>query len=84
MQTSTITAPRSNQLIELYYLPLFRLAASLCGTPEAALALTQRTFRRAFERGAKSATPANVDLWLFTMLVLEFLEDWPDCTQEAD
>src|SRR5262245_44931825 len=83
MQTTTATAPRSNQLIELYYLPLFRLAASLCRTPEAALALTQRTFRRAFEREAKCAAPVNVSLWLFTMLFLEFLEDWPDCVQET-
>lgn len=70
----TTIAPRFNQLIELYYQPLFRFAASLCGSPEAALALTHRTFRQARERGAKSAAPPNVRQWLFTMLFLEFLE----------
>ena len=74
----TTTAPRFNQLIELYYLPLFRFAASLCGTPEAALALTQRTFRRASERGPESYPPANASRWLLTMLFLEFLEGCPD------
>ena len=73
----TTMAPRFNQLIELHYQPLFRFAASLCGTPEAALALTQLTFRRALECGAKSATPANVKPWLFTLLFLEFLEHHP-------
>ena len=74
----TTKPPRFNQLIEQYYPLLFRFAASLCGTPEAALALTQRTFRRAFERGVKSAAPANVRQWLFTMLFLEFLEHCPN------
>jgi len=79
----TTTAPRFNQLIELYYPLLFRFAASLCGSPEAALALTQRTFRRAHERGAKSAAPANVRQWLFTMLFLEFLEHRPRCAENG-
>jgi RNA polymerase sigma-70 factor (ECF subfamily) len=75
MQTSL--SPRFNQLIELYYQPMFRFAASLCGTPEAALALTQRTFRRAHEHGAEVAAPVNVKEWLFTLLFLEFLEQYP-------
>jgi len=70
-------APRFNQLIELYYQPLFRFAAALCGTPEAALTLTHRTFHQARERGVKSATPAHVKQWLFTLLLLEFLEQRP-------
>jgi DNA-directed RNA polymerase specialized sigma24 family protein len=73
----TTMAPRCNQLIELYYQPLFRFAASLCGSPETALALTQRTFRRACERGTKSPAPADVKQWLFTMLFVEFLEQRP-------
>ena len=75
MQTSL--SPRFKQLIELYYQPMIRFAASLCGSPEAELALTQRTFRRAHERGAKVAAPANVKEWLFTLLFLEFLEQCP-------
>ena len=70
----TTTAPRFNQLVEQYYPMLFHFAASLCGSTEAALALTQRTFRRAHERNAKTTAPANVKQWLFTMLFLEFLE----------
>ena len=75
MQSSL--SPRFNQLIELYYQPMFRFAASLCSSPEAALALTQSTFRRAHERGAEGAAPANVREWLFTLLFLEFLEQCP-------
>lgn len=70
-------APRFNQLVELYYQPLFRFAASLCGSPETALALTQRTFRRAHAQDAKSAAPADAKRWLFTLLFVEFLEHHP-------
>ena len=73
----TTIAPRFNQLIELYYQPLFRFAAALCGSPEPALALTQRTFRVARERGAAVAAPANIKQWLFTILFREFLEHRP-------
>ena len=73
----TTTAPRFNQFVEQYYPMLFRFAASLCGTPEVALALTQRTFRRAHERGTKPTTPANASEWLCTILFLEFLEHCP-------
>jgi len=73
----TTIAPRANRLIELYYQPLFRFAASLCGRPETALELTQRTFHRALERQANSPAPTNVRQWLFTLLFLEFLEMRP-------
>lgn len=73
----TTIGPGINRLIEQYYQPLFRFAASLCGSPEAALALTQRTFRRASEREVKTTTPANAKQWLFTLLFLEFLEQHP-------
>lgn len=77
MTMQPTNAPRFNQLIELYYQPLFRFAASLCGSPEAALTLTQRTFHLARERGAMRAAQANIKQWLFTMLFLEFLEQRP-------
>lgn len=73
----TTIGPRFNRLVEQYYQPLFRFAASLCGCPETALALTQRTFRRASERGGPTFAPANAKQWLFTLLFLEFLEDHP-------
>ena len=75
MQTTAAT--RFNQLIELYYQPLFRFAASLCGRPETALALTQRTFRRAHHQEVESSAPTDVRRWLFTLLLLEFLEQHP-------
>ena len=77
MTMQPTNATRFNQLIELYYQPLFRFAASLCGSPEAALTLTQRTFHLARERGAMRAAQANIKQWLFTMLFLEFLEQCP-------
>ena len=73
----TTIAPRFNQLIELYYQPLFRFAAALCGQPECALALTQRTFRVARKRSDRRPAPANIKQWLFTILFREFLEHRP-------
>jgi RNA polymerase sigma-70 factor (ECF subfamily) len=73
----TTIAPRFNHLIEQHYQPLFRFAAALCGRPETALELTQRTFHRALERGVAPPTQPNVKRWLFTILFLEFLEDRP-------
>jgi RNA polymerase sigma-70 factor (ECF subfamily) len=81
----TTLAPRFNQLVELYYQPVFRFAASLCGSPEAALALTQNTFRAAHERADKVASPSNVRQWLFTLLFLQFIESHPatDAVQDC-
>jgi DNA-directed RNA polymerase specialized sigma24 family protein len=73
----TTLAPRFNQLVELYYPPVFRFAASLCGSPETALALTQNTFRVARVRADHTAAPSNVRQWLFTLLFLQFLESHP-------
>lgn len=73
----TTIALRFNQLVEVYYQPVFRFAASLCGSPEAALALTQNTFRVARERADRAAAPSNVRQWLFTLLFLQFLESQP-------
>jgi len=70
----TTLASRFNQLVELYYQPVFRLAGSLCGSPEAALALTQNTFRVARARADHAVAPSNVRQWLFTLLFLQFLE----------
>lgn len=70
----TTLPPRFNQLVELYYPPVFRFAASLCGSPEAALTLTQNTFRAARERADRLAAPCNPRQWLFTLLFLQFLE----------
>ena len=61
-------------LVEFYYIPLFRFAARLCGSPERAMILTQRTFRLALDRSRDLPTPANIGAWLFSILFHEFLE----------
>jgi DNA-directed RNA polymerase specialized sigma24 family protein len=73
----TTIAPRFNQLVEQHYQPLFRFAVSLCGRPETALELTQRTFHRALEGNGSLPARSNVKQWLFTILFLEFLEIRP-------
>jgi DNA-directed RNA polymerase specialized sigma24 family protein len=62
------------QLVEQYYLPLFRFAARLCDSPANALILTQRTFRLAFDRSRSLPVPANSRAWLFAILFSKFLE----------
>lgn len=80
----TTLAPPFNQLVEVYYQPVFRFAASLCGSPETALALTQNTFRVARERADHAAAPSNVRQWLFTLLFLQFLESHPPAAGSRD
>lgn len=77
----TNMALRFNQMVETYYPPLFRFAASLSGSPEAALTLTQNTFRVARERAGRAAAPINVRQWLFTLLFLQFLEFDPQAAR---
>jgi DNA-directed RNA polymerase specialized sigma24 family protein len=79
----TTIAPRFNQLVEQHYQPLFRFAASLCGRPETALELTQRTFHRALEGNSSLPARSNVKQWLFTILFLEFLEIRPRAGKSA-
>ncbi len=64
----------TNMLIELHYQTLFRFAARLCGSPETALSLTQRTLRKAVDRSRSLPIPARVRQWLFTLLFSEFLQ----------
>ena len=68
---------RIEQLVELYYLPLFRFAARLCDNPATALILTQRTFRLAFDRSQNLPVPANPRAWLFAILFSRFLQGLP-------
>lgn len=65
------------KLLELYYKPLFRFAARLCGSPVRAMILTQRTFRLALDRSRGLPVPANVRAWLFAILFHTFLEERP-------
>ena len=70
----TVATPRFNQLVERYYAPLFRFAATLSGNPEAALALTQRTLQLAREHCPHRTAPSNIGQWLFTILFQQFLK----------
>jgi DNA-directed RNA polymerase specialized sigma24 family protein len=65
---------RIDKLAELYYLPLFRFAEYLCGSPVGAMVLTQRTFRLAFDFSRTLPVPINNRAWLFAILFNKFLE----------
>jgi DNA-directed RNA polymerase specialized sigma24 family protein len=63
-----------DDLLEVYYLPLFQFAVRLCGSPSKALELTQRAFNLAMDRSRDLPVPANVCAWLFSILFHDFLE----------
>jgi len=60
--------------VELYYQPVSRFAARLCGNPERAIILTLRTFRIAIERSRSLPVPGNLRAWLITILFHQFLQ----------
>ena len=66
---------RIEKLEELYYQRLFRFANRLCGSPARAMALTQRTFRQAFEYTASLPVPSDSQSWLASILFNQFLAD---------
>jgi DNA-directed RNA polymerase specialized sigma24 family protein len=66
---------RIEKLLELYYPSLFRFAERLCGSPAVAMALTQCTFREAFDHSRTLPVPRNNRAWLFAILFHRFLED---------
>ena len=66
-----------DDLLEVYYLPLFQFAVRLCGSPTKALQLTQRAFTLAMDRSSELPVPANVRGSLFSILFHEFLECRP-------
>ena len=63
------------KLEELYYQRLFRFANRLCGSPARAMALTQRTFRQAFDYTTTLPVPSDSQSWLVSILFSKFLED---------
>jgi DNA-directed RNA polymerase specialized sigma24 family protein len=75
MQTNELSQFR--KLVEANYPTLFRFASRLCGSPTEAMALTQRTFREAFETSRDLPIPANIRSWLFAILFHRFLEARP-------
>lgn len=63
--------------LEIYYLPLFRFAERLCGSPTRAILLTQRTVKLALDRSQNLPVPKNLRAWLFTLLFRQFLASRP-------
>jgi len=75
MTMRTTKLSRIENLIEVYYLQLFRFAERLSGSPTRAMLLTQCTFKLAVERSKNLPVPTNVRPWLFTLLLKLFLEN---------
>lgn len=61
------------QLVEQFYMPLYRFALSLRRDPSDAADLTQQTFMLWASKGHQLREPSKVKAWLFTSLYREFL-----------
>ena len=68
-----MAAPDFEQLVEDYYMPLYRFALSLSRRQSDAADLTQQTFFLWASKGHQLRDPAKVKTWLFTSLYREFL-----------
>jgi RNA polymerase sigma factor, sigma-70 family len=61
------------QLVEAFYMPLYRFALSLSREPSDAADLTQQTFLLWASKGHQLREQSKVKAWLFTSLYREFL-----------
>jgi RNA polymerase sigma factor (sigma-70 family) len=61
------------QLVEVFYMPLYRFALSLSREPCDAADLTQQTFLLWASKGHQLREQSKVKSWLFTSLYREFL-----------
>lgn len=61
------------QMVSMYYQPLYRFALGLCGQENDAWDLTQQTFYRWATKGHQLQDKSKVKSWLFTTLHREFL-----------
>jgi RNA polymerase sigma-70 factor (ECF subfamily) len=61
------------QLVERFYMPLYRFALSLSRDPSDAADLTQQTFLLWASKGHQLREQSKVKAWLFTSLYREFL-----------
>lgn len=66
-------APDFEQLVEEYYMPLYRFALSLSRRESDAADLTQQTFFVWASKGHQLRDASKVKTWLFTSLYREFL-----------
>ena len=62
-----------NNLVQVYYTPLYRFAYSLAKNEEDACDLTQQVFFIWAQKGSSLRDPSKVKSWLFTTLYREFL-----------
>ena len=63
-----------DNLLEVYYLPLFQFAVRLCGSSIKAFDMVQRAFKLAADRSRELPVPGNLRAWLFSILFHDFLE----------
>lgn len=68
-----MAAPDFEQIVDAYYVPLYRFGLSLARSEPAAADLTQQTFYLWASRGHQLRDAAKVKSWLFTTLYREFL-----------
>jgi RNA polymerase sigma-70 factor, ECF subfamily len=61
------------ELVEVFYMPLYRFALSLSREPSDAADLTQQTFLLWASKGHQLHEQSKVKAWLFTTLYREFL-----------
>jgi RNA polymerase sigma factor (sigma-70 family) len=65
-----------NEVVELYYQPLYRFAFSLSKHEDQASDLTQETFRTFARHGGELRDKSKAKSWLFTTLYREFLRNY--------
>jgi RNA polymerase sigma-70 factor (ECF subfamily) len=68
-----VAALEFEQLVEVFYMPLYRFALSLSREPCDAADLTQQTFLLWASKGHQLREQSKVKAWLFTSLYREFL-----------
>jgi len=68
-----VAAPDFEEIVDAYYVALYRFALSLARGEAAAADLTQQTFYLWASRGHQLREAAKVKSWLFTTLYREFL-----------
>jgi RNA polymerase sigma factor (sigma-70 family) len=72
-RNTSVAALDSEQLVEVFYMPLYRFALSLTREPCDAADLTQQTFLLWASKGHQLREQSKVKAWLFTSLYREFL-----------